>query len=102
MPFSRRLVALTSAAREPSAASCRDALECPSPPPHYHRLLLHLSPRLRGSVWFYCLASKANVADLPSRGAFVEMEAVVHAIHPVLSLPESRLDVLWGMEVGWD
>ena len=38
------------------------------------------------NVWFSYVASKANIADLPSRGAYGEMAAALRAIDPSFSL----------------
>ena len=40
---------------------------------------------VRANVWFNYVASKANVADLPSRGALLEMIQCVRAFSPEFS-----------------
>ena len=46
---------------------------------------------LRANVWFNYVASKANVADLPSRGALGEMADCIRSVHPSFSL-DDRVD----------
>lgn len=41
-----------------------------------------LDIQLRANVWFNYVATKANVADLPSRDAIGEMEACIRAVQP--------------------
>ena len=60
---------------------------------------------LRANVWFNYVASKANVADLPSRGALDEMDDCIRAVHPSFTLDDrvefvmpacpKDLSVLW-------
>ena len=41
---------------------------------------------VRANLWFKYVASKANVADLPSRGALEEMAACLRTVEPAFSL----------------
>ena len=66
---------------------------------------------LRANVWFNYVATKANVADLPSRGALDEMAACLHRVLPSFSLLDDSvefvipacprdLDGLWAAVLG--
>jgi hypothetical protein len=60
-----------------------------SPQPDSQALIssLHVHQILeRFNVWFSYVASKANIADLPSRGAYGEMAEVLRAFDPSFSL----------------
>ena len=48
---------------------------------------------LRAQVWFNYVASKANIADLPSRGAISEMGEVLSGILPDFSLSDDVFDM---------
>ena len=49
---------------------------------------------LRVDVWFSYVASKANIADLPSRGELGAMAAVLSAASPGFSLKRDRADLV--------
>ena len=57
-----------------------------SPP----RLRLIANAALRANIWFNYVASKANVADLPSRGALDEMAGILASFLPSFSLRDDR------------
>ena len=46
---------------------------------------------LRANIWFNYVATKANVADLPSRGALDEMAACLRKVLPSFSLLDTLL-----------
>ena len=48
---------------------------------------------LRANVWFNYVATKANVADLPSRRAFEEMAAVLRAADSSFNLADDQVDI---------
>ena len=57
---------------------------------------------LRALVWFNYVASKANVADLPSRGAFDEMAFCLSLVQPSFNLDGSFVaTVLPPIERDW-
>ena len=45
-------------------------------------------------LWFNYVASKANIADLPSRGALAEMAALLSRFQPSFSLAEAEVPVV--------
>ena len=45
----------------------------------------------RANVWFNYVASKANVADRPSRGAITEMASILSSFIPSFSLTDHRV-----------
>ena len=49
---------------------------------------------LGANVWFNYVATKANVADLPSRGAMGEMAAALRSVLPSFSLAESERELI--------
>ena len=49
---------------------------------------------MRANVWFSYVASKANVADLPSRGALADMAIRLRRFSPSFSLADSRVDMV--------
>ena len=49
---------------------------------------------LRASVWFSYVASKANVADLPSRGDLATMASHLAALDPAFSLSGDRVGLV--------
>ena len=66
---------------------------------------------LRANVWFNYVATKANVADLPSRGALDEMAVCLRKVLPSFSLLDDSvefvipacprdLDGLWAAVLG--
>ena len=46
------------------------------------RAFLALDLAIGANIWFNYVATKANVADLPSRGAIGEMESCIQEVHP--------------------
>ena len=50
-----------------------------------------LDIQVRANVWFNYVATKANVADLPSRGAIGEMEACIRAVQPSFTAETSTV-----------
>ena len=49
---------------------------------------------LEANVWFNYVATKANVADLPSRGAMSEMAKILRASLPSFSLRTDLVDLV--------
>ena len=49
---------------------------------------------VQADVWFSYVASKANIADLPSRGALDEMAAVLRGVEPAFCLDRDRVDLV--------
>ena len=48
---------------------------------------------LKADVWFNYVASKANVADLPSRWALSEMQRILRSFSPSFSLTADSVDL---------
>ena len=49
---------------------------------------------LRANLWFNYVASKANVADLPSREALDEMAECLQAVEPAFTLADRGVELV--------
>jgi hypothetical protein len=56
----------------------------------------------RFNVWFSYVASKANIADMPSRGAIAEMAQVLRRTQPDFTIEDSAVRVVFpDISDGW-
>ena len=55
---------------------------------------------LRVGVWFNYVATKANVADLPSRGDLLGMSSVLRRFSPTFDVAKARVPLVLPPEVG--